>query len=117
MKTAEALVGVSRSGSAHGSESVGGQTAQLTLDTSNIALAARHGGLEFCRALHITLGVAQIQRIALWLAAVLFLDQLGMAGFGLAQFRFQTRTGIGVAGALVVVGHPRCARGGGRRGR
>ena len=94
MKTAEALVGVSRSGSAHGSESVGGQTAQLTLDTSNIALAARHGGLEFCGALHVALGVAQIQRIALWLAAVVFLDQLGMAGFGFAQFGLLNRAGV-----------------------
>ncbi len=101
-----------------GQNQLAGKRLSSRLIPAIFALAARHGGLEFCRALHITLGVAQVQRIALWLAAVVFLDQLGMAGFGFAQFRFQNRTGIGVAGALVVVPRSPAVRPrGSRRGR
>ena len=79
-------------------------------DSGQIALAPKLGS-----ALHVKLGIAQLQRIAHRCAVVVFLQQIGMARLGLAQLGLQNGTRIGIAGALVVVVDPRGSgwRGGG----
>ena len=88
-----------------------GDACQFTPDSGQITLAARHARLELGSALHVKLGIAQLQRIAHRCAVVVFLQQIGMARLGLAQLGLQNGTRIGIAGALVVVVDPRAPAG------
>src|SRR6218665_2122985 len=86
-----------------GARSVGrsGQTGDLALDSGDVAFAAGHAGFELVRALLSALRVAQIDRVALGVAVAVFLEQFGMARFGLAQFGFEDAPHVGVARLLV----------------
>jgi hypothetical protein len=75
--------------------------AELSLDAGNIVLGARDVRLQVGDAVQVLLVVAVLGTQFLRLPVVVYLEQFRVAGFGLLEFRFQDRTGSGVALALV----------------